>query len=107
MEDGWAYLFVNGRDVVLSDVVGFVKVTTLPVIEELTLGFAVLKPVEAHVNGFGLLLLEGLVADAFGGRVVSLDSCWGLGMSKFLEHDAEVAVLLAIEVKGCKLGFRC
>ncbi len=52
MEDGWAYLFVNGRDVVLSDVVGFVKVTTLPVIEELTLGFAVLKPVEAHVDGF-------------------------------------------------------
>ena len=92
---------------VLSDVVSFVKVTTLPVKEELTLGFVVLKPVEAHVNRFGSSLFDGLVADTFGGRVVSLDPCWGLGMSEFLKHDAEVAPFLAIEVKGCELGFRC
>ena len=81
MEKGWAYLFVDGGGMVFGDVVGSVQAAPLPVDHELSLGFTVLQPVEVHVDSFGASLFDGLVADAFGGGVVSLDSCWRLGVS--------------------------
>ena len=45
----------------------------LPVDEELTLDCAVAYPIKAHVDGFRLSLLDGVVGEAVGGGVVYLD----------------------------------
>ena len=55
---------------------------------ELALGNAVLEPVEAHVNGFGLILFDGVVEDTIGRAVVGSDRGRGLFVSQFNEGDS-------------------
>ena len=59
-----------------------------PVDNELALPDAVFEPIEAHVDGFRALLLDGVVCKTCGGGVVCLDGCGGLRVSKFFECDA-------------------
>jgi hypothetical protein len=48
---------------VFHEVVSEVGGATLPVDDELALAYAVADPVEAHVNGFGALLVDGVIGD--------------------------------------------
>ena len=45
----------------------------LPLDEELTLDCVVAYPIKAHVDRFRSFLLDGVVGEAVGGRVVYLD----------------------------------
>ena len=47
--------------------------TRLPVDEELALACAIAYPIKAHVDRFRSFLLDGVVGEAVGGRVVDLD----------------------------------
>ena len=49
---------------------------------ELFLSHLVSDPAEAHVNGFGTLLFDGVVDDSFSARVVGLDWSWRLWMAE-------------------------
>ena len=51
---------------------------------ELALFDLVSNPVEAHINGFGLLLFDRVIGNAFGTRVVCLDGSGWLGVSQEL-----------------------
>ena len=62
-----------GDGMVFGMIVSEVAVAFVPVVFELSLGFAVLEPEEAHVDGFGSTLLDGTVGDADGGTVVASD----------------------------------
>ena len=47
--------------------------TVLPVDEELALACAIAYTIKAHVDRFQSFLLDGVVGEAVGGRVVGLD----------------------------------
>ena len=40
------------------------------------MGLAVLEPIISHVEGFGALLLDGVMNESKGGGVVKDDACW-------------------------------
>ena len=67
---------------VLGPVVSMVESSRGPKDLELFLAHAVAEPVNAHVHSFGTALLHGVVKDAFGGAVVSLERRWWLWMAK-------------------------
>jgi hypothetical protein len=51
---------------------------------ELALADVVMNPVEAHIDGFGVFLFDGVIGeDASGGAVVSYNGCGRLGMAEF------------------------
>ena len=56
-----------------ADIVSIVTVFWAPVDEELVLANPVLDPVEAHVDGFGGLVLDAVVGEANGSGVFNLD----------------------------------
>ena len=62
----------------LGTVVSQVLVSWFPVVEEVFLGVAASEPPEAHVHGFEHLVHHGLVGDACGSGVVSLNVRGGL-----------------------------
>jgi hypothetical protein len=67
---------------------------------------AIADPIKAHVNGFGVALLDSVVDDAFGAGVVSLD--WGCGLRPAHCDDecvAKDAVILGVDEEGAKFGF--
>ena len=68
----------------LGEVVGQVVGSPLPQDGELPLGNSVPDPVEAHVNGFGSALLDGVIGNALGTFIVSDDCCGRLWMAHFL-----------------------
>ena len=57
----------------LGVVVAKVIDARLPVDEELTLACAITYPIKAHVDRFQSFLLDDVVGEAVGGRVVNLD----------------------------------
>ena len=65
---------------------------------ELALGNAVAEPVEAHVDGFGLVLIDGVVEDTIGGAVFGSDRGRGLFVSQFNEGDLVWDCCTGIEV---------
>ena len=69
----------------LGTVVGSVLVSWGPVVAELVLGIASAKPPEAHVHGLEYFINHGVVGDANGGRVVTLDGRSGLRPTNFCE----------------------
>ena len=73
----------------LADVVASIPGARSPIYKEHILLDAVTYPVKAHVDGFGSLLFEAGVGKADGRRVVDLDRGGWLGMSHFLEANAE------------------
>ena len=64
--------------VMLGTVVDQVLVSWYPVVAEVFLGVAASEPPEAHVHGFEHLVHHGLVGDACGSGVVSLNVRGGL-----------------------------
>ena len=73
---------------VFSEIVSQISFPWGPIDLKLALGNAVLEPVEAHVNGFGSILFDGVVEDTIGRAVVSSDRCRGLFVSQYNEGDA-------------------
>ena len=69
----------------LGTVVGQVLVSWCPVVAEVFLGVASLDPPEAHVHGLDNFVHHGLVGDASGGGVVTLNGRGGLGTAHFDE----------------------
>lgn len=85
---------------VLGEVVGVIVFTFLPMHIELPLFDAVTRPIITHVNGLGAFLLDGVIDDAFGTRVVGLDWCGRLRVAKVLQGGAEYTSFLCI-VEDC------
>ena len=56
-----------------------------PIDEELIVGDTVADPVEAHVDGFGSALLDGVVGESNCNFIVGLDGSCRLGMAHFDE----------------------
>ena len=73
---------------------------------ELALGNAVSEPVEAHANGFGSILLDGVVEDTIGSAVVGSDRGRGLFVSHFNEGDAVWDCHTGIQVACANFRFR-
>ena len=67
-----------------------------PVRNELALPDPVPNPVESHVNCFGSLLFDCVVADALSAGVVRFDGSGWLGVAKKLKCVAEHAGILSI-----------
>ena len=81
---------------VFGEVVSLVEAAFFPVDVELTLADAVADPIKPHVDGLGALLFDGVIGDAGGGAVVSLDRRRWLGMAKFFEACAQWAGFLGV-----------
>jgi hypothetical protein len=90
---------------VFREVVSQVGGSAFPVDKELALADAVADPIEAHVNGFGALLLDSVIGNAHGTFIVSLDGCGGLGVAKLCKGGEQHGGILSIEEKGAKFGF--
>ena len=76
-----------------------------PVNEEFAIADTILDPVEAHVDGLGLALFDGVIGNAGGAGVVSLDMGASLWMAKFFKGNSERAEILEIEESGAKFSF--
>jgi len=59
--------------VVLTEVIGTVGAARLPKNVELPLTYPIPQPIELHVNGLGLFLIDSVIGNAAGGAVVSLE----------------------------------
>ncbi len=79
----WPHGLMVGIWVVLSEVINFVGGTWMPEDVILALANAILNPVEMHVNGLGVLLLDVVIGNTSGSGVVCLNRGGGLGMAKF------------------------
>jgi hypothetical protein len=64
---------VMGSWVVFGEVISLIEGAGFPMDDELFLSGAVADPIKAHVDGFGALLLDGIVDDTFGAGVVGLN----------------------------------
>eukprot|EP00978_Attheya_sp_CCMP212_P042946 scaffold271559_cov35-Attheya_sp.AAC.1 len=74
---------------------------------ELPLLFAILEPVEAHVDGFGAALFGSVIDDAGSTAVVDLEGCRGLGMAHIFKDDSENDTFAGDEKTGTQFGFSC
>jgi len=88
-----------------SEIVGFVQAASPPIDVKLALSDVVADPIEVHVNCFGAFLFYGVIGDARGGAVVSLDRSRWLGMAEFFEADTDQAGFLAVVEESGKFGF--
>jgi hypothetical protein len=81
---------------VLGKVIGTIESTCLPMNDKLALARAVADPVKAHVDGLRSFLLDGVVDDALGAGIASLD--WGsrLRVPEFGECLSKHAGILSI-----------
>ena len=73
----------------LGTVVSEVCVSWCPVVAEVFMGVAASEPPEAHVHGLEHFLHHGLVGDACGSEVVSLNGRGGLMSTHFDESVPE------------------
>jgi hypothetical protein len=69
--------------------------------------YAVLYPVQTHVDGLGAALLDGVVGDAGSTRIVGLKRSSRLWMAKFFKDNAKHGAILRIVEEGPKFGFGC
>jgi hypothetical protein len=99
------HLAVMSGRVMFSEVVSQIVSAAAPVDKELALGDAVSDPVEAHVDGFGAALFDGVVGNARGTGVVGLDGSGWLGMSHLGEGGPEPGTIFGIVEEGAKFGF--
>ena len=76
-----------------------------PVDKELVAASAVMDPVEAHVDGFGALLFDGVICKSNSGLVVYLHGCGLLGVAEFAEQCADGDSFLSIDIGGEYFGF--
>ena len=69
-------------------IISSVQNSSFPVDVELSLAHPVADPIEAHVDGFGAFLFDGVVGNSGGGAVVSNNWGGGLGMAEFFKTRA-------------------
>jgi hypothetical protein len=74
--------------VMFAEIVSAIGCAGFPKYVELFLADAVADPIETHVNGLGVFLLDGIVGQSSGGGVVSLEWRGRLLVSEFLESHA-------------------
>ena len=89
---------------VLGPVVCIVEFAWAPVDFKLFLAFAVAKPMEAHVHGFGSLGLDFMVDYALSCCVVGLQRGRSLLVTEFFENDANKDCLARHDVESRELG---
>ena len=80
-------LVMSGR-MLFGEVVSKVASARGPIYVELALFDSITDPVKTHIHSFGSLLFYGVVDDAEGSGVISLDWCGWLGMVHFFEGGA-------------------
>ena len=84
MEVDGAHSAVVGGGMMFGEVVAVVVFAWGPKDLELALADTVADPIEAHVNCFGALLLDGVIDNSLSAGVVRLDwSCWLLVAEEF------------------------
>jgi hypothetical protein len=77
---------------------------SVPTELELFLGFAIAKPVIAHVDCAGAALFDGVVDETNGSSVVKCDWCGGLRVTEFFEGRSDGNGLFAINEGGSNFG---
>ena len=87
MVDGSHDTMVGSR-MVFGVVISEVLEAAIPVDEELALVDAVLNPEVSHGHSFGTTQFDGVVSDASGGGVISLDGSGALGVAKGFKGEA-------------------
>ena len=92
----WSYFLVMAGRMVFGVVVSFVDAARAPVDDELALFDSVADPVETHVNGAGALLLDVLIGNATGGRVIGEDGSGILWVPHFDEDGSENEAFLGV-----------
>ena len=99
-----AHCLMMRRGVMLGEIVGPISVAGPPKDMEITLARAVADPVKAHVNCFGAALFDGVIDNATGSIVVSLE--WGgrLRVAQLLQGNANGANGLGVEEKGTQFS---
>ena len=102
-EEGVPDETVTRSGVMLGEVAAKIFGPGSPIYDELVLLDAVADPVEAHRAGFALL--EGVVGDAGGGRVVGFDGGWRLGMMELLKCRVNRDGVLSVDEEAANFGF--
>jgi len=102
---GWVHALMVRFQVVLGEIVSFVRGTQSPEDVILALTNMVANPIEMHVNGFGPFLFDVVIGNSSGCGVVSLYWCGGLGVAQFLEGNVQRTSMLGIEEQGTKFSF--
>ena len=72
---------------------------------EVALIGSVADPIEAHVDCFRRLLLDGSIDDAVGGRIVCLERGCRLFVAHFGKSCAQYGGFFRIEEEGADFGF--
>ena len=88
-----------------SEVVGQIVSTVSPVDIELPLFDAVFDPVKTHIHCFGSSLFDGVVGNAGGASVVSLDGGGGLRMTRVGQDGTQHGGLFAVVEQSTQFGF--
>lgn len=92
---GWHDVVVS-RGVMFCEVIGKVVCAFLPVYDELALIDMIANPLEAHVNGLGLALFDGIVGNAGGAEVVCLNMDGTLPVAHVVQGGLEHAGVFCI-----------
>ena len=105
VEEFGSHDLVMGGRMMLGQVVSFVGGAGSPVNDELVLEDSVPDPVEAHVDGFAALVLDGPVGKSHGGGVVNFNGGRWLRVAHFFEGDANWACFSGVEEGGTDFRF--
>jgi hypothetical protein len=86
-------------------VVSLVGCSVFLIDNKLSLAYAVMNPIKAHVHGFGLLLFHTIVCDVSGRGVVGDHQGCRLWMSKFFEGNSFGDSFFAVMEQTAKFRF--
>ena len=92
---------------VFGEIVGEIGFSGCPENLEVSLFDAIAYPVETHVDGPGALLVDGIVGDSAGGRVVGLNGRGVLWISHFVERGAKDFAFIRVDAEACDFGSGC
>ncbi len=92
---------------VFGEIVGEIGFSGCPENLEVSLFDAITYPVESHVDGPGALLVDGIVGDSAGGRVVGLNGCGVLCVAHLVECSAKDFAFFCVDEEACDFGFGC
>jgi len=73
---------------VFGKIIGAVGVARSPKDVKLSLSDTIPDPIEAHVDGFGPFLFDGVIGNAASSAVVGLEWCGWLRVAKFIQGNA-------------------
>ena len=95
------------RCMMLGEIIGLVDAAFAPINEKLSLSNAIANPIEAHVDGFGASLLDGIVSDTTCSAIVGLDGRCRLDMSQFFECNPHGTNFFGVMKNAGNFGFSC